>query len=505
MENKEVDQLLFRRQYLLGTSGVEYTGWKKLDIPKGYILSVHPDLDVTQYHGQNYDFTLLGYLLDPLNPSHSNQQVLKTLDLKVGDISSLLDQLYDKSGHYVLFVFNENFEIVLNDAGGLKQVLYYQDESGKPWLSSHSALIALKKNLPVSEAASRYMNSEKYKKKLEPWWPADCTPYEGVHHLQPNHYLDLKTLTPVRFWPYQKLKHYTLREGTRIMGDLLKGTCQAGQNRFKGALTLTGGYDTRVILAACRDFIDDMEVFSMLYRNLKEQDPDMVIAREIARAMKLNYHLIDCNVEIPTDFVEIYNRSTQGNKTDWIKLVYGRYTGVSKERVVYKGNIAEAGRCDFWPDGIYPVDVNVGSLVDASSLGDDPLIRNCMREWMKGALCTEKLGYKLLDTFAWEIESGGWQAMSHSIFGLANEEFSPFGNRKILDVMLGVHSRYRSWPEITLEQEIVKYLWPELANFPYYSSWSMHGHKLKWYDGTLLNFLRKIRFKLKRQKNDRLV
>ena len=500
----ELDRLIFRRQYLFGPTPGEYPNWEVRNMPDGYFLTVHPDLEMTAYHGQRFNFVLLGYLLDPLNPTHTNLDVLNTFDSSAMNISSLLDLLYDKSGHYILFIQGEEGQIVLNDAGGLKQVFYYRDNEGKTWLSSHSALIANSLELPISEEADHYIHSEKYKKKLEPWWPADCSPYKGVHHLQPNHYLDLKTLKPVRFWPTRKLRHYSLKEGTRIMGDLLKGTCEAGHNRFPGALTLTGGYDTRVILAACREFINDMDVFSMLYRKLTEDHVDIVIAKTIAKELDLKYKVIDCNQPCPADFIDVFNRSTQGYKTDWINIVYGRYAGVPSDRVVFKGNIAEAGRCDFWPDGIYPVDVNVGTLVDASSLGSDPFIRNCMREWMKGALHTEKLGYKLLDTFAWEVESGGWQAMSHSIFGMAHEEFSPFGNRKILDVMLGVPSRYRSWPDIRLEQEIVKYLWPALAEFPYYSSWSLHGHKLKFYDGALLNFLRKVRFKLKRQKHDRL-
>lgn len=504
MDKKETEHLLFRRQYLFGPTVEARPNWLKQPMPNGNLLTVHPDLELTTYKGQRYEFVLLGYILDPLNPAHTNQQVLEVFDRAASDLRSVLDMLYDKSGHYVLFVYSQEFEIVVNDAGGLKQVFYCRDDNGKTWLSSQSALIAQQLNLPLSDGASHYINSEVFRKELEPYWPADCTPYEGVHHLQPNHYLDLKNLETVRFWPYRKLRRYSLTKGTRLMADLLKGTCDAAHQRFAGALTLTGGYDTRVILAACREFIRDMDVFSMLYRNLTEDSPDIVIARDIASRLNLNHYLVNCNLEIPSDFLEVYNRSTQGYKTDWTNLVYGRYIGVPMDKVVYKGNIAEAGRCDYWPDGIYPVNVDLSKLVDELGLGDIPFIRTSMREWMKNALFTEKLGYKLLDIFAWEIESGGWQAMSHSIFGFAHEEFSPFGNRKILDVMLGVPSRYRSWPDITLEQEIVRYLWPELATIPYYSSWSMHGFKLKWYDGALLNFLRKVRFKLKRRKYDRL-
>jgi len=49
-----------------------------------------------------------------------------------------------------------------------------------------------------------------------------------------------------------------------------------------------------------------------------------------------------------------------------------------------------------------------------------------------------------------------------------------------------------------MEQEVVRYLWPELAEFPYYSSWNLHGYKKKFYDGDLLNFFRKVRHRIKR-------
>jgi len=498
MENITLDRLLYRRQFISGPDADLYPQWNRVSMPDGDTLAAHPDLQLIDFNGRNFRFVLLGYLLDPYHPDRDNHQVLADVDNKAGDFPGLCEQLYDKSGHYILFAYHGERGIVLNDAGGLKQVYYHRDADGKTWFTSHAAMLANQLSLPISEEADHFIHSPKYKKKLEPWFPADTSPYSGVKRLIPNHYLDLDTLEQVRFWPLIKLKRYSLKKGTHLVGDLIKGTCQAGFNLFPAALTLTGGYDSRVVLAGCRDFADKMEVFSMIYRQLTEKSEDLMIAGNIAGANQLNYRYFKCDQEIPADFLELYQRSTEGYKTDWMNLVYARFTNISPDKVIFKGNIAEAIRCDFWPDGMYPVEVTVETLVDASVLGDDPFVYAAMERWMREAKPFERFGYKLLDLFAWEIEAGSWQAMSHSIFGLANEEFSPFGNRKLLDISLGVHKRHRCWPNIQLEQEVVKYLWPDLAKSPYFSSWSMHGYKKKFYDGDLLNFLRKVRHRIKR-------
>lgn len=499
MERMELDKLLFRRQFISGPDGNLFPQWDHASMPDGSTLSAHPDLQLTDYHGKHFRFVLLGYILDPYHPERDNTQVLAEIDENALDLPNLFEKLYDKSGHFILFAYQGAHGIVLNDAGGLKQIYYHRGDDGKTWFTSHAAILANHLNLPISPEADQFIHSAKYKKKLEPWFPADTSPYSGVQRLIPNHYLDLDTLTQVRFWPIKKLKKYTLADGTRIVGDLIKGTCQAGFNRFPAALTLTGGFDSRVILAGCKDYVNEIDVFTMLYRQLTEESEDLIIAKKIASAFDLNYRFFKCDQEVPADFLEVYQRSTEGYKTDWMNLVYARFNNVSPEKVIFKGNIAEAIRCDFWPDGMYPVEVTVDTLVDASALGDDPYVYTAMERWMREAQPYEKYGYKLLDLFAWEIEAGSWQAMSHSIFGLAHEEFSPFGNRKLLDTSLGVHKRHRCWPDIRLEQEVTKYLWPNLAEFPYFSSWSMHGYKKKFYDGDLLNFLRKVRHHIKRR------
>jgi hypothetical protein len=498
MEKLTQDKFLYRRQFVSGPELNLFPTWPRLVLPDGNTLAAHPDLTMTSFTGKHFQMVLLGYLLDPYHPERDNEQVLADLDEKAGDFDALCDQLYNKSGHYILFAYRGVQGIVLNDAAGLRPVYYHQDAAGKTWFTSHAPILANLLHLPISEGANHFMQSAKYKAKVESWFPADTSPYEGLTRIIPNHYLDLSTLKQVRFWPLKKLKRYSLKQGAQLVGDLIKGTCEAGFNRFPAAVALTAGFDSRVVLAGCRSFVDQAEAFTMIYRRLTEESEDLVISRQVSQALKFNYRSFTCDQEIPADFVDLFQRSTEGYKTDWINLVYGRYVNLPPDKVVFKGTITEPIRCGYWPDGIYPVEVTVYTLADVTVLGHDPFVIDAMDRWMQEAKPGEKFGFKLLDLFAWEVGGGSWQAMSHSIFGFTHEEFSPFGNRKLLEIALGVNKRHRSWPNMQMEQEVVRYLWPELAEFPYYSSWNLHGYKKKFYDGDLLNFFRKVRHRIKR-------
>ena len=229
--NPQAD-LVFRRQFVCGPDASLFPSWNRALLPDGNTLAAHPDLQITEYTGDHFRLILLGYLLDPIEPALDNPGVLRKIENGAANLDQLLEQLYDKSGHYILFAYGKDQRIVLNDAGGLKQVYYYRDDEGKTWLTSHAAILAERLGLKVSPEADQYIHSAKYKKKLEPWWPVDSSPYVGVKRLVPNHYLDLATHSQVRFWPLTRLKRYSLCKGTQLAGDLLKGTCQAGFNRF---------------------------------------------------------------------------------------------------------------------------------------------------------------------------------------------------------------------------------------------------------------------------------
>lgn len=503
METIDRNKMAFRRQYLLAP-GIKFSdSWHHLNLFEGYTLSVHPDLPITQADRNGFKLVLLGFILDPCQTQKNDQEILDSLCDQSTDVNSLIVSLGDKGGRFVLFIFRGNERIVLNDACGLRQIFYYKEDHGEIWISSHPALISQSLKIESSKEAVDYINSEEYQRKLEAWWPGDSTAFESVDHLLPNHYLDLNSCEVTRFWPYKRLKHVSLKKAVKESSILLKGIMDSAQYRYPLAISLTAGFDSRVLLAASKDIREDLYIFSMQYRKLTPLANDIAIPREIASGLGLEHHLINCPNEISPDFEEVYEINSQGYKTDWINIVQGRFNNIPTDYKIIKGSVASIARCSYWPDGVYPFRVTLRSLVRLSGLGNTSFVAQKLKAWMLDALKSEKWGYKLLDLFAWENEAGNWQGMSHLLFDIAHDEYCPFGNRKLLEIMLGVDSRYRSLPEVKLEQEIIKNLWPELMKFPIHTSWNM-GKKKKFYDGELLNLIRWVKYFLSKEKYGRL-
>jgi len=271
-----------------------------------------------------------------------------------------------------------------------------------------------------------------------------------------------------RFWPVKPLKKHSLDEGVRVAAGTLKGMIAAAYRRFPLAMSFSSGLDSRMIFSACRDFVEDVFVFSMMYRHLTPESDDIRVPREVTQAVELQHYLIDARVDMSPEFAELYQRNTTGIKDDWGKLVEGRYRNVPQGRVILKGTISEIIRCRYWPLGVYPYRVTLRDLVKLSLLGDDPLVVKSFKVWMQDALPTEKLGYKLLDIFSWENEVGNWLAVGHVVNDLSNQDFAPISNRRFITAMLGVDVKYRSYPDHIMERRITATLWPELDQFPYH-------------------------------------
>ncbi|HPS41986.1 MAG TPA: hypothetical protein PK040_05230, partial [Anaerolineaceae bacterium] len=135
-------RLLFRRQYLYGAQFEEFSDWTRVQLPNGSLLAVHPDLEVTQVQERTFHLVLLGYVLDPDVPKADNHSILSERCKKASNSQALIGSLDRLGGRYVLFIFTPYEQIVLNDAGGLRQVFYYRDSKGNLWLAPQPGLLS---------------------------------------------------------------------------------------------------------------------------------------------------------------------------------------------------------------------------------------------------------------------------------------------------------------------------------------------------------------------------
>lgn len=494
MDKAEREKLLYRRQYLYGPKIDGFPTWKRVKMPNGYALAVHPELDVTEHKGKPCALVLLGYLLDPDGPEKSNADILADLATGTPATDDILRALDNYGGRYVLFIFNGADEIVVNDAGGLRSVYFYRAADGGMWLAPQPGLIAPIFNLKYSAEAEAFLHSETILKYQEPWWPGTSSPYTDIEHLLPNHALNLKTGEVKRFWPSEHIVHYSPQKGAQESTRILRGVMQAAHHRFKMAMALTGGYDSRIVFAASKSFIKNLAAYTMIHTRLTEQSNDIQLAKRLAEYAGIPYKTVDCKQLMTSDFNDLYTHNIDKAYQSYGTVVYGRFKNLEQDRVVIKSVVNEICRCFYYRTGVYPFNITIDYLCHVSKLGHDPLVQKYFNQWVEDARIVDELGYKLMDFFYWENRNANWQAMSQLEFDLAHEEFTPFAHRKMLSIILGVNHKYRCMPKNTFQRMMVDASWPELSQIPYNP-----GQKLikkPWYEGPWMTAGRWIKYRL---------
>lgn len=466
-EINKLENKLYRGQYFLGPEKLRLPRWKYTNLGKLGWLSTHPDLNVARVEKNGFTALVLGFLLDPERPQDKDEDILERLCGAGKNADEFIRATETLGGRWLIFLSGNGSDLVFNDAGGTLTIFYYLGSDGKVWMATQPGLLAQQLGFKESDESLDYRNSPRFKERNEAWWPGECTPYIEVKQLLPNHLFDFAKNEVVRYWPYQKLERYNFEESIPVLGNILKGMLHSAHNRFPLAVSLSSGLDSRLVFSACKDFISDIPVFSLLYRHLTPEFDDIRVPTEMAAKLGFDHNVYDCRVKPNQEVSDLYARNFTGLKLDWVDIVAGRMANIPADRVVLKGTISEIMRCRYFGLGVHPPKVTLRDIVSLMALGDAPLVVKNLRSWLDEAKPTEKYGMKILDLLSWEIEVGNWYDMGYMVMNLAQSEFTLFNCRRFFTIMLGIDPKYRSYPQHIAQRRITEYLWPELAQFPY--------------------------------------
>jgi len=494
-ERTNTQKLLYRGQYFLGQKKIELPDWKHLQIEGKGWLSVHPDLNVVTANENGFSVVLLGFLLDPERPQEDDKAIIIRLCQAANNTDEFIRLTDALGGRWLLFVTGHGGDIVFPDAGGTLTLFYHVDNNRQVWMATQPGLLAEQLGFTESKESLEYTNSPRFKERHEAWWPGESSPYAEVKPLLPNHLFDFTSTKVRRFWPYQKLEKQDFESSIPVLGKMLKGLLTSAHNRFPLAVSLSSGLDSRLVFSACKDFIEDIPVYSLLYRNLTEDSDDVFVPVQMAKKLGFKHTVYDCRLPAEDDIRALYERNVKGLKVDWVDIVAGRIRNIPSDQVILKGTISEIMRCRYFGVGIHPPKVTLKDIVALMALGDAPLVVDSLRSWLDEARpYADKYGVKLLDLLSWEIEVGNWYDMGYAVFGMAQREFTLFNCRKFFTIMQGIDPKYRSYPYHIAQQRITAYLWPELGEFPYTPHRKLPTKKFK--DTRLYYFVRDMRNRL---------
>ena len=221
-----------------------------------------------------------------------DEQVLQSKLERLRDPQALADDLNECGGRFVFIITGPCFERLYIDPSGIMGAVYNQ-ESGIVAATVHLAIdrpLEPTTEYPAAQIASDGSGGR---------WAFGYTPDRDVKRVLANHYLDLNDYSLTRHWPTAedeftchmnedviraRLSEVIARHKV-IMNALIKSNTPA-------ILPITGGADSRLLLAFAKDALEDVDLFFTHKTNFNT-GRDMDLAEELAKAVGVELTTFD--------------------------------------------------------------------------------------------------------------------------------------------------------------------------------------------------------------------
>jgi hypothetical protein len=462
--SQTLEKLLFQRQFFLGRKFINvFPSCNKVKVTESLFLTAHSELEITQTVKEDKSITLLGYILDPNNPKFKNSDIIENLIHKLDDSDDFLESIDEFGGRWILIVNDGEQLRLFHDAAGLRQV-FYTDPSrfSDICCASRPSLIAEVLKLEMAKDALEFMNSCEFRNNRQHWWPGDSSPYNEIRLLLPNHYLDLQTGQPQRYWPNKNLEKMPLREAVAESSRIIRGLMQSARHRFKLAIAMTAGWDSRVLLAASKDMRGDIYYFTSVYWNTNIRSDDVTIPFRLLQKLGLKNNTIEYPERLNNKFKTIYNRNVIVAHDVYGFITQGLYENYPQDRVCVKGDVAEISKCHYRNPESRKKEITPRRLSKLTEMGTNPFAMKYFEQWLAGT--NNSYNINLLDLFCWEQTMGSWVAMIQSECDIVQESFSPFNCRSLITTMLSVEEKYLRPPIRKLYKSLISNLWKEVLS-----------------------------------------
>jgi len=274
--------LEFRRQFILGKATIsQLNDWKYLEIGV-YHLYAHPDLEVSQARSAKKTAVLIGSMFDAAAPEKENADIIEDVLLNTNNPEECFLWISRYAGCYALLCKDGENTFILHDARGLREI-YYSTKENDIVCGSQPNLIAKFAN-PKLGPSSDLDLLDFYENHLwDSRWVGDETYFEGIKHLQPNHYLDIERREAHRYWPIKPISRLELDEAVGLSCIFLRGVMNAVVRRHSVLMAVTAGTDSRTLLAASRGSQDKIYYF-VNNQGLGHSNPDISVPERCLRA-----------------------------------------------------------------------------------------------------------------------------------------------------------------------------------------------------------------------------
>jgi hypothetical protein len=488
MRRKDEKMYPFYNQFILGPRLLEdLPQWQQFQLWGEYYLMAHPTLSVTRAENEKLSVCLIGYMLDPEHSEASSEDILKSLVNLVSQDMDLFAAIEPLGGRWIFVVKSPQSLRLIHDAAGLRQV-YYSDaaQTEELWCASQPVHIAKACNLRMDRNAIEFIKWFQDKDSTF-YWPGNSSPYGSICRLLPNHFLDLETGKTSRYWPSINRESCTLDDSVTSISDKLTKMMQSAANRFDLMVAMSAGWDSRLMLAACKPIARNLRYYTIKRPGTEMTHPDIGITSKLLKKLGLVHDLIEIRPQVSSQFEDIYDQQVPFTHKGAKLAMYTLFKRYDRQKVGATGNVSEVARCYYKRPDPLTKDVTTEYLMKVAHV-DHPFARKHFDSWIQAIETSTK--YNVLDLFYWEIRTGSWLAQKYLEFDTAwLDIFSPYNNRRLLIDMLSVEEVHRQGPSNELYRRLIEKMWPDILIYPINPTQNTKG---------LLNNLRRAVRPLKR-------
>lgn len=412
----------------------------------GFVLSASRNTSCVQCEKNGRALLLMGFCVDAHGEVDREDIASYLLD-KAPNLQALLTLQDRLAGRYILLYRENEALIALGDAVS-SMAIYYSADAKYPCFASVDCLVAEICGHDACPLASTMRKADNPSYPL----PGDCTDFEGVHCLLPNHFLDVRRACAVRYAPASAhIPRKTARQAAAALHPLLQNIAHAYTNAFDFAMPLTAGADSRLTMSYLRSASSaPLPAFSFKRSVMNEAfETDARVAGILADKLHMDHRVLAYESASPQTcaYLKRYlGASFQASLASWPTMFARAFPG----RSLYGGLIIDQlGKCGFSGHKLPDACASAAYLTALCGFYADDA-RRINRAFVK-ELKAHAGPYPLFDMYCWEWHMARWGNRHTAVYSLLGvNHLNLYNCREVIAHLLSVPRRERACRAIHL-------------------------------------------------------
>ena len=399
----EISYTLHRSQFYIGKNPkLVDENWISHTLPNGLILSYSNVLPVKFINSNNNHFVLIGYAVQSVDTLPSPVEGLKQLS----NFNNLQDLYRSWSGRWVILANNE----LHLDATAMLGCFYMINEEGI--VVSSSAGLITNNFIPDTFKLVKKVGAD--------YFPLPDSGFANLKKLMPTQILNIETgelqFRNLQYEAPQLSYDETIAMAAQLLKTILKNA-YAEHNDKNWKLALTGGNDSRILLATLMACDIPFEIFTFDYPNINPFD--VKLPRRLAKITGKKYKLIKRKGWNKENW-ERYNIHTAGHsvENDRDYMAWQQFDQFDGDKTfLLRGNCFEISRRYYhkWlPDNILN-----GIQISTTQKGNEMQGRS-WQKWVDWAMQTPQVTMDWRERYFIEQRLAGWHSSTEQALDLIN-------------------------------------------------------------------------------------